>query len=429
MHNVEVRDTALKIVIFNARYSSNLGDGIIAESLESVLSSRSEEVIIETLDVGGKLGFGTSGLIRSSSISKLAKLVFRLLPAKLALAMAKLLTLQILKKRIAPIWLDQISSASLVVIGGGQLIADTDNYFPLRIKMICELAQECDVPYVIYAVGVSNREDFNSGNIEIFKECFDESDLFLGGTVRDKMSFENWKRLFAPSDIGIVPDPAFVISDLYDEMQKRPKTQEQGPETPESRAKMVVGIGLIAAAAVDAHTGAQEQCIKTVPDPDFFFQVAETILDAGYRVCFFTNGDAADEILKCKMEQCDFGSKRNDVRYAHRPNTPKELVKIISGFDCLLAHRLHALIVAHSFGVPTIAFMWDQKVQAFCEAISRERFLVRGNPAPKEVAALVREALTQKIHFEELQDLKDEVRKSSYRLIELASSKIDSRKT
>ena len=409
----------MKIAIFNAKFSNNLGDGIIAEALEGVLSERASDVEIVTLDIGGREEFGTSGLLKSNWATRIAKTVFRLLPIKLALKISNRLTQRILLQDIAPIWEKEIKEADIVVIGGGQLIADALDYFPQRVRLICDLAKDLDVPYVVHGVGVSSADHFRSENIEIFKECFERSELFMGGTVRDDISLLNWTSLFSAKGISVVPDPAFVISDVYDDIKSK---------TPpgSSQAKPTIGIGLIASATIDDHTGAAEGSSVTIPDAAYFIELAQSILDRGIDVVFFTNGDDQDESLKRKLEVHDFGDKRERVSFQSKPENPRQLIETIASMDLVIAHRLHALITAHSFRIPTVPLMWHQKVQALAEAISREDYLVRGNPDPSTIARMVKNDVDSTISESHVKALKDEVVNSCDALLELAKNVADS---
>ena len=48
----------MKILVFNVKYSENLGDGLLADCIEETLRAEGGEV--ETLDLAGRTAVGTS---------------------------------------------------------------------------------------------------------------------------------------------------------------------------------------------------------------------------------------------------------------------------------------------------------------------------------------------------------------------------------
>ena len=55
---------------------------------------------------------------------------------------------------------------------------------------------------------------------------------------------------------------------------------------------------------------------------------------------------------------------------------PEELAHLISSYDAIVAHRLHANIIAYSYAIPHVGLGWDTKMEGFFEATSRDEFLI-----------------------------------------------------
>ncbi len=101
------------------------------------------------------------------------------------------------------------------------------------------------------------------------------------------------------------------------------------------------------------------------------------------------------------------------------PNTPEELCKIISSLDFLVAFRLHAQIVAYSYGVKSIGFAWDVKVRSFSQIIGREDFFLdmeelRNN---EQVGIAIKESLETEIDENRQKELKNIVYESISKMI------------
>ena len=68
---------------------------------------------------------------------------------------------------------------------------------------------------------------------------------------------------------------------------------------------------------------------------------------------------------------------------------PGELAHAIARFDCVLAHRLHACIVAYSYRIPAVGFAWDRKLDSFFAQCDRSRFMTDPREtSPESLVAL-----------------------------------------
>ncbi len=57
----------MKIVVFNVKYSENLGDGLLAQCIEAGLIRGAGHIEVETIDLAGREGFGMGGSGRRAS--------------------------------------------------------------------------------------------------------------------------------------------------------------------------------------------------------------------------------------------------------------------------------------------------------------------------------------------------------------------------
>ena len=86
---------------------------------------------------------------------------------------------------------------------------------------------------------------------------------------------------------------------------------------------------------------------------------------------------------------------------------PRELVAQISGFRAIVAHRLHASIIAYSLGIPSVGLVWDKKVRAFGIMTGRERFFIDPTAVtPDHVFETLEEAMSIGLELENLKRLK-----------------------
>ena len=370
-----------RILIFNVKYSSNVGDGIIAECLEEALS-RANNVM--TYDIGGREEFGGSGVIKNPFLKEVLQSAASRAPERIGRFFKNRLSDRVIEKRFKPLWREKARGADLIVIGGGQLLADTDHYFPPRIKAVTDIAQALHTPFKLHAVGVSDPDRYAEAARKMFEEAFLHNPYFKGGTVRDGGSLRHWRKLFPRIDIGLSRDPGLLACDRYADIVKKSLSVKQKRED----GKKVIGVGVMSLEALRSCDPPPRS-----GDEDFFILLAKELCDAGHKVCFFTNGAPEDEATLEGIRGGNFGKYVKDIYFAARPLIPADLARIIAGCDAVIAHRLHANIVAYSFGIPNIGLGWDKKLSAFCASVRRENFIFEEGIKAQEIALAVSAAL------------------------------------
>lgn len=115
---------------------------------------------------------------------------------------------------------------------------------------------------------------------------------------------------------------------------------------------------------------------------EFWLLIIEYLEKRQIKWKVFTNGGMADYELALKL--IERGGYAIEEKLVERPVTPQMLVEQISSFKMVMAHRLHALIIASSLKIPVIAITWSDKVVKYSEKI--------GNPFvfwPETKAAIV----------------------------------------
>ncbi len=147
-----VSRTPFKIVVFNVKYSENLGDGILAFCIEHGLSQTGGGIEVETVDLAGRHGFGGASSSRRRHLLKL----LQGLPKPARRLVVGFVVRRALRRQRGE-WERKIAAADAVVIGGGNLFQDDDLNFPLKIGTVLDCVRRFDRPLAIYAVGVSLR--------------------------------------------------------------------------------------------------------------------------------------------------------------------------------------------------------------------------------------------------------------------------------
>ncbi|EHS49489.1 polysaccharide pyruvyl transferase [Rhizobium sp. PDO1-076] len=365
----------MRVVVFNVKYSENLGDGLLAQCLETALSDY-PDMQVETIDLAGRTGFGTTHSRRQLAIHAL-----HVLPA-FARRLAVKAMLRSKLEKLAKDWSIKIDNADAVVVGGGNLFQDDDLNFPLKIGTLLDCIRKSGKPVAIYAVGVSGH--WSTEACKLFGRLGAARVVHL--SVRDDLALRHWKQHFPSGGSPIVlPDPGLLTCSL-------PHAARGGGS---SRVSAMAGICVTDPVILQRHSGgpASDIALKTV---DEYRALIRQLIADGYRIRLFCNGAREDQafaerLLKEKTMQAYKAS--NWLSLAVRPERPEELIDILRSVSVVLAHRLHACIAAYSLAIPHVGLGWDPKVASFFTAVGRDAFFAAGPSAtPAQIASLIKTA-------------------------------------
>lgn len=335
----------MKIVQFGLRYSPNLGDGVISDCLSYGLRHLKPEATIQTIDISGRAGYGAVTIKNRALIIGALHYLPQFLRHRLAhWKLGKLLD------RVEPAWRETLQDADLAIIGGGMLFSDASLNFPIKISRVCDLVVQSGVPCAVYGVGVSRN--WSREGAALFGKVF-QTDLRLLA-MRDETSRRAWAAQTPATSFEpcLVLDPGLLALDCY------------GPVAePTGRIGICVTDPRILGHHADSEiAGGARGAV------DFYTDLIAALVARGHKVTLFSNG--ADEDAQAMTQvaadpRMTVHKANGALSLAQTAKTPAELAKIIGGMKGIIAHRLHACIVAYSYGVPIIGLGWDQKLQSF----------------------------------------------------------------
>lgn len=336
-----------KVVLFNVKYSPNLGDGVIAECLEYGLRRHGRFSDVRSVDLAGRTSYGRPG---NGNRRAMVLSILDRLPewGRDAVVMGALG--HTLRRRLRPAWRKELHDADVVVFGGGQLIQDGDLNFPMKLSAAAEECTRLNLPVAVHAVGVARSRSFR-GRQMLASPLQAATNVFL--SVRDVQSSDNLGSYgFAPH--LVCGDPGLLASRVWPVVRK--------PQT----ATPLVGVCITHPAVLRHHAGDAAQ-LDEAGAIACYVAMVENLAENGSDVVCFTNGAGEDEVMlqlvRGALAAAPSGQSR--VRFAPRADNPQILAELIAGLDALVAHRLHAAIVAYSYGVPAVGLRWDDKLAAF----------------------------------------------------------------
>lgn len=383
----------MKIALLNVKYSPNLGDGIIAECFEHALSVRPSVAEVTSCDLAGRTQFG-DGIDCSRQV---IFSILDLLPGKVRELTFAFLLRRVIASKLRAHYATTLSGNEAVIVGGGQLIADTDLNFPLKISAALNELPANNTTLALHGVGVAHG--MGKKGRQLFDDAF-KSNL-VAANVRDRRSVERWNQQFDQPEAQKVWDPGFLSSEVYGAAKRK------------ERARPCVGIGITHPATLSRHADSKSSILRAKDWIAFYKDLVADLSAQNCDIDFFTNGASDDASFAAKIYKAvsDLNTPGVKVTLSDTPRIPAELAHTIAKYDAIVAHRLHANVIAYSYGVPHIGFGWDSKMQGFFEETGRSKYLVK-NPQRKDVAQVVRcvmDAMDDKIDHTEIKSIQADI--------------------
>ncbi|PNU04770.1 polysaccharide pyruvyl transferase family protein [Novosphingobium guangzhouense] len=345
-----------RVAIFNVKFSPNLGDGIIAECLEGALRRADPRLDPVSIDLAGRTEYSPlHGRRRARVLS-----IMERMPAPLRALLVPAVLMLLVKLRFAPRWRHELAGCDSVVVGGGNLFQDVDQNFPIKIAAALKLAAAQSLPVAVASVGVSGRWSA-AGARRIVTQLL--RTRLVSVSARDLGSVATWGLVMSPCGVtpaGYAPDPALLSARQY------------GPR-PQAACGGTGAVGLCITAPMALrlhHEGTHNDDVMEA----WYYTAARELVQAGRRLVLFTNGSPEDRLFRDRLRLRLEGQP--GIGFAPDFACPRELAQSLAGFECVLAHRLHACIVAYAYKVPTVGFAWDAKLRSFFEQTGRGEFVV-----------------------------------------------------
>ena len=402
----------IRIAICGEIYSPNLGDGVIADSLKWLLKQADANIDISFTDFSYRPGFGVADLgvppktdrIRQFHRSLAGIALYRKVVIPLLWHFSK-------RKKLHRLWKERIRDCDLTLIGGGQLLMDNDLSFPLKVRELVRVAQSLNKGVVFYACGVGTKWS-RLGFRLLSRALLDESVLWV--SVRDEQSRDTLQALFPRENLKcrLSVDPAVCSAEAYGINANSKST--------------TIGLGLSAPNVLSGGAGPQNDfAAKRVKQ--FWLNLVDLLESEHRAFVFFTNGQSDDYAFAQSIVAELSGSKamRPPV-LLERACEPRALIAQVSQCQVIVAHRLHANIIAYSLGIPSVGLIWDKKVEEFGKITRRTHFyLDSSHMNPYVVNERLHEAINTGVDGKHLAELKARVRgdvRTMLRSTEIASA-------
>jgi polysaccharide pyruvyl transferase WcaK-like protein len=251
------------------------------------------------------------------------------------------------------VWKKRLEGQDVVVYPGGGLNSVKFNQMLIRIFRV--IKENPKTRIFINAIGLLEN-NINPKNENLLIRLFNfplVDQVTTRGSYKMLEQYIEKKKKYPPK---LVFDPAIWTDETYD--VHRDESSE------------VIGIGVIRPAIFEAN--------KNDFSEENVYAMYEGIIGElekrGYKWKLFTNGFGDDYVFAEELlERLDLD---RDTYLGPKITGNKELVEQIAGFKAVIAARLHANIISTSLRVPTVALVWNEKINYFADIIGcRERYL------------------------------------------------------
>lgn len=276
---------------------------------------------------------------------------------------------------------EKIVSADVIVIPGGAMFGI--NYLGVAgyIEHILSLAEQNDIAVIFSSIGFNHMDESDESDERL-------SDILAhpcikAVSVRD--SLDIFRRYAGDRADSICPvcDPAFWTASVYHRDIADITEQKRLRQAP------VVGINVVRGGLF------KDNCVDwTLTKEEAYLYALSQLLDSkGIAYRFFTNGQTWDgNTMKHFADK--YGIPADKFIY---PETAREVVQAIAGFDAVIAIRMHAAIISYALSVPSVNFVWNPKLPYFYETIGYpERAVPPQEWSAEKAADIAGQMLAQK---------------------------------
>ena len=369
----------MKIALLNVKFSPNLGDGLLCECLERELAVALPGAEVVSIDLAGRRHFRGHGPSRRGRVIALLEALPRWARRRAVRVALALLVRFRLRRHVR----DRLADVDAVVVGGGNLLTDTDLNFPMKLAGALGEVARAGLPLAVHAVGV-NRKWSRAGQ-HLFVRALRAAPLF-SATVRDTRSQQAWRDLLEPHGLppaGLAGDPGLLAGRHFD-------------ATPHTHDGTRVGLCITSPLAVRYHASGAPPLIDLCA---WYRDAAGALARAGMKVVLFTNGSPEDRAFLAHhgAQWCTalaHDGLAHAVSIAPAFAAPQDLIGFITRCDVIIAHRMHACITAHAFAIPAIGLKWDVKLESFFALAGREAFIADcADLGPPALIALTAKAI------------------------------------
>lgn len=245
---------------------------------------------------------------------------------------------------------EKITSADLILFSGGAMFGFNNLGSFDAIDAITALAEEKNIPVVFSSLGINNMHATDESGARLNE--------ILRRTCVRAMSVRETVDAFTPFTEGCgfevvsVCDPAVWTKHVY---------RKEILEAKKAKKRRTVGLNVVRGGLFKANGKKW-----TLDDEAAYFDGLVKLFDEkGIDYRFFTNGSVLDNNSMAYIARQIGVSDEKLIS----PDSTREVVCAIAGFDAVLAIRMHSAIISYALDIPSIDMVWNEKIPYFYQNI------------------------------------------------------------
>lgn len=295
----------------------------------------------------------------------------------------------------------EVEQLDVLILGGGGILYDRDAEAYLREV---ELAHECGVPVIVYAVSAGPLKDPTVR--EIVGKHLNRVEVI---TVRDRQGMRLLEEIGVDREITVTADPAFLLE--ADEM----------PEDALMRERLDKGRRLVAFSVREPGPAAPD--IDVDHYHGLLANAADFVIDRLDAEVIFMPMERAKMDLQHSHAVISMMQFADHASVLKGQYTSRQMIGLISQFEFAIGMRLHFLIFSALANVPFVALPYASKVAGLVEDLNMEMPPINNVNAGRLIATIDRSwdyrKDIQKKTQEALPDLKRRARQTNQLLLDL----------
>ena len=214
------------------------------------------------------------------------------------------------------------------------------------VEIVLRRAEQMNVPVMFSGVGVEGFDDCNKICMQLKASLNRECVKVI--TVRDDI--KTLRTFYLNTDSSIktvkVSDAACSLNALYPSIQRKRGT---------------IGLGVIRGDIFAEYGNRFSENDLFNLYVNLYFEIVKN----DKKCCIFTNGTPGDQRFADRLSRYLNVERTAPVSLCPRPKTVAELVNNITKCEAVVAARLHAGVIAFSYGIPFVELVWNQKQRFF----------------------------------------------------------------
>lgn len=265
-----------------------------------------------------------------------------------------------LKQSLSSYYKRHIQSRDFIILVGGGLIKYKHQNLHIALSELLKIAEQKKAKVVFNSLGVEGYDE-NSPQCQMLKQAIQQaiqSKTLVYFTTRDDIDTLKTKYL---DNVPLIPcmrvaDPAVWCADAYNIAPKKNND--------------TIGIGIIRDNIFSDYN------IPYTADQltQLYIDIIKELIRQNEKICLFTNGLEYDNVFALQIQR--MLQEQNIHCNLQIPQTPDELITIISEYKGIISARLHSCIIAYSLGIPAVGLVWNDKLKLFGKNIEAEDYFI-----------------------------------------------------